>query len=279
MGSKYDFTGHNYSVRRISNKEILHKEMTMLRNCILSPISPYLRSKTPVLLLRKTDRLDEPFITISISRNGKIREVRGKNNSFASPDVYLFLEAYSRYKGIGYDPVSIILEDELVEYNETDIELSRYIYYYIKRHDVNRIIDEKKNIGECEYESSLKDFFPEIMDNSDNKTREKNPIEDCFGYDFSRIIDSSCVPSNEIDRFIWDHLDEAYIKNEEKKKKFNWQLSSMLTEKEVNYDSFQQIWKLSEAYSLWEIDRVILDLYGEYLIDDERAMLSNRWKS
>lgn len=276
MKSKYDLFGHEYSIIRAHDKDTLCMEAKVQRNCLLSPVFPYLHNKTPILLLRKTSSLEVPFITISVSGNGIIREVRGKENRFAKSDVYLFLEAYSRFKGLKYDPASIILEDELMEFDETDVELSKYIYYYLKRKEFNKNECEMQNCIERECQKTLKDYFPEIIRYS-SITKNEDPYNDCCGYDFRRIVDPASVPSNEIDRFIWDHLQEAYGDDIERKTRFSLQLKHLIKKKDVSYQTFQQLWKVSEAYDFLEVDSAILDSYKEYLSDDEMLMLRARW--
>ncbi len=278
----FNYKGHIFSIIDTKDIETLCCERKMLKNSVLSSIAPYATNSNRILLLRRTNDIDQPFITIAATKRKQIREIRGENDSFAPQEVYLFLESYCRYKGLRYDPVSIILEDEITEISEDDRELFEYIYYYYKRLLIlsNKEKNKKKTYKDFAQED-MRNMFPEAMDTYTCDRVENDPLDDCCGFNINEIVGEYKRTSNILDEFIWNHMDDVlalkYDNNE--MTEFQLCLIEILKEIDVNPETFDQIWELSEAYSIFEIDFFLLQLYKEFLTKDEEQLLINRWSS
>ena len=103
------------------------------RNCLMDYIELHATGNTTILFLRKKMNPDDSFVTIEVSNN-TICQLYAKYNTLPDKKVYMFLETYSKIKGLYYDPYSLIFNSLDETGDEIEKELWEYINQFEKRH-------------------------------------------------------------------------------------------------------------------------------------------------
>ena len=103
------------------------------RNCLMDYIELYAAGNTTILFLRRKMNPDDSFVTIEVSNN-VICQLYAKYNTLPDKKVYMFLETYSKIKGLYYDPYSLIFNSLDETEDEIDKELREYINQFEERH-------------------------------------------------------------------------------------------------------------------------------------------------
>ena len=76
------------------------EEATAQDNCLRSYLGKIADGKTRIAFLRRNTDKDTPFVTMEVTTEGRIAQVKGKYNSNPSQDVWSFVRDWAKVKGL-----------------------------------------------------------------------------------------------------------------------------------------------------------------------------------
>lgn len=129
----YEYCDNEYVITMPQDGVDMCIEAIHQRNCLMDYIELYAAGNTTILFLRRKMNPDDSFVTIEVSNN-VICQLYAKYNTLPDKKVYMFLETYSKIKGLYYDPYSLIFNSLDETEDEIDKELREYINQFEERH-------------------------------------------------------------------------------------------------------------------------------------------------
>lgn len=94
---RYSMKDKKFTIRIPWTCEEIRNEGHKLHHCVRTYVNKILSKETAILFIRKTSAINKPFYTMEI-RNGKVKQVRGKNNCDPTPEVEAFVNKFKRKK-------------------------------------------------------------------------------------------------------------------------------------------------------------------------------------
>lgn len=98
----YFFEQSNYTLLMPRTADDLVEESYQMRNCVRSYVGSVAMGRTFILFLRKKSSKSKSFITIEVTYNYRLSQVKGKGNSHPPDDVIDWVSKWAEAKGISY---------------------------------------------------------------------------------------------------------------------------------------------------------------------------------
>lgn len=97
LANQYQLTKYGFTVLPPKNASEIVEEGQVLHHCVGGYVSRVANKECVILFLREADKPDTPFYTIEL-RDGKVAQIRGRNNCTPSPGVQLYMKAWETLK-------------------------------------------------------------------------------------------------------------------------------------------------------------------------------------
>jgi hypothetical protein len=97
----YEWENGEYAVVAPKSTGDIKSEGSNLNHCVGSYIDSVLNGRTQILFMRKTDNLEESYVTLEI-RSRQIQQARGRTNRDVTFEERMWLEKYAKAKNISY---------------------------------------------------------------------------------------------------------------------------------------------------------------------------------
>lgn len=92
-----EFSSENYLIRQPQSMSEIVNEGKLLHHCVGGYARRHAGGELTILFVRKTDSPDVPLYTMELGNDGKIKQIRGKNNSDPTKEALKFVEQYKQY--------------------------------------------------------------------------------------------------------------------------------------------------------------------------------------
>ncbi len=92
-----EFSSGRFMIRQPESLDEIIAEGAALKHCIGGYAERHARGKLHILFIRRTDKPDEPYFTMELSKDGDIVQVRGLRNCSPSESVQNFIKQYKQH--------------------------------------------------------------------------------------------------------------------------------------------------------------------------------------
>jgi tRNA/tmRNA/rRNA uracil-C5-methylase (TrmA/RlmC/RlmD family) len=93
--NKYLFETKSFAIVIPNTTGEIIYEGQQLHHCVGTYVDRVIKGETVILFIREKETLDSPFYTMEV-KNGKVVQVRGKNNCDMTTQVKQFVESFKR---------------------------------------------------------------------------------------------------------------------------------------------------------------------------------------